>query len=45
MVVTFVAIRGLTNYWVIGVRSVALYWHVINAIAVFVLLTQLAPSL
>jgi cytochrome c oxidase subunit 3 len=44
-VVTFVAIRGLTNYWVIGVRSVALYWHVINVIAVFVLLTQLAPSL
>lgn len=36
---------GLTNYRVIGVRSIALYWHVVNAIAVAVLLTTLYPSL
>ncbi len=37
--------RGLTNYWLIGVRSLALYWHVVNALAVLVVLTQLSPSL
>ena len=37
--------RGLTNYWLIGVRSVALYWYVVNGLAVFVVLTQLSPSL
>jgi heme/copper-type cytochrome/quinol oxidase subunit 3 len=37
--------RGLTNYWLIGVRGVALYWHVVNALAIFVVLTQLSPSL
>lgn len=37
--------RGLGNYWLIGVRSVALYWHVVNALAVLVVLTQLSPSL
>jgi heme/copper-type cytochrome/quinol oxidase subunit 3 len=36
---------GLSNYRVIGVRAVALYWYVINAIAVAVTLTQLYPSL
>jgi len=40
-----VALRGLTDYWVIGARSVALYWHVVNVLAVFVVLTQLSPSL
>ena len=40
-----VAIRGLTNYWLIGVRTVALYWHVVNVLAVLVVLTQLSPSL
>jgi cytochrome c oxidase subunit 3 len=44
-VLTFVAVRGLTNYWLIGVRCLALYWYVINAIAVVVVLTQLSPSL
>jgi cytochrome c oxidase subunit 3/cytochrome c oxidase subunit I+III len=38
-------IRGLTNYWLIGARSVALYWHVVNVLAVLVVLTQLSPSL
>jgi cytochrome c oxidase subunit 3 len=37
--------RGLTNYRVIGVRAVALYWYFVNTVAVFVVLTQLSPSL
>jgi heme/copper-type cytochrome/quinol oxidase subunit 3 len=44
-VLAFVGIRGLTNYWLIGVRGLALYWHVVNVLAVFVVFTQLAPSL
>jgi heme/copper-type cytochrome/quinol oxidase subunit 3 len=44
-VLAFVALRGLTNYWLIGVRGLALYWHVVNVIAVLVVLTQLSPSL
>jgi cytochrome o ubiquinol oxidase subunit 3 len=44
-VLFFLAFRGLTNYWLIGVRGVALYWHVVNVLAVFVVFTQLAPSL
>lgn len=37
--------RGLTNYWMIGLRGLAMYWHVVNALAIFVVLTQLSPSL
>lgn len=44
-ILVFVAIRGLTNYWLIGVRGLALYWHVVNVLAVFVLVVTLAPSL
>lgn len=44
-VATFVLIRGLTNYWLIGVRITVIYWYVVNAITVCVLLTQLSPSL
>jgi heme/copper-type cytochrome/quinol oxidase subunit 3 len=40
-----VTARGLTNYWLIGVRAVALYWYVVNAVAILVVLTQLSPSL
>ncbi len=40
-----VAARKMTNYWLIGVRTVALYWHVVNALAILVVLTQLSPSL
>ncbi len=36
---------GLSDYWLIGVRAVALYWHVVNVLAVLVVLTQLSPSL
>jgi heme/copper-type cytochrome/quinol oxidase subunit 3 len=35
----------LSGYRVAGVRSLALYWHVVNALAVAVLLTELYPSL
>jgi heme/copper-type cytochrome/quinol oxidase subunit 3 len=44
-VATFVLIRGLTNYWLIGVRITVIYWYVVNVITVCVLLTQLSPSL
>jgi heme/copper-type cytochrome/quinol oxidase subunit 3 len=44
-VLAFVSIRGLTNYWLIAVRAVGLYWYVVNVLAVFVVFTQLAPSL
>jgi heme/copper-type cytochrome/quinol oxidase subunit 3 len=44
-VLGFVSIRGLNNYWLIGVRGMALYWYVVNAIAVLVVFTQLSPSL
>jgi cytochrome c oxidase subunit I+III len=37
--------KGLTNYWLIGVRIVALYWYVVCGLAVFVVFTQLSPSL
>jgi cytochrome c oxidase subunit III len=36
---------GLTRYRVTGVRVVALYWYVVNALAVLVVLTQVSPSL
>lgn len=36
---------GLTNYRLIGVRAVAIYWHVVNVLAIAVVLTQLSPSL
>ena len=37
--------HGLTNYWLIGVRGLALYWYVVVAITVAVLFTVLSPSL
>ncbi|HEY1524549.1 MAG TPA: cytochrome c oxidase subunit 3 [Solirubrobacteraceae bacterium] len=40
-----VGVRGLNNYRLIGVRGLALYWHVVNVLAVFVVLTQVSPSL
>ena len=36
---------GLSDYRITGVRAVALYWHVINVIAVAVLITEISPSL
>ncbi len=37
--------RGLDNYWLIGVRALALYWYVVGGLGVLVVLTQLSPSL
>ena len=40
-----VARHGLTNYWLIGVRGLVLYWYVVAGLAVVVLFTVLSPSL
>jgi len=40
-----IGIGGLTTYRLTAVRCVALYWYVVNALAVLVVLTQLSPSL
>jgi heme/copper-type cytochrome/quinol oxidase subunit 3 len=45
VVLAYVGLRGLTNYWLIGVRNLALFWHVVNFLAILVVLTQLSPSL
>jgi cytochrome c oxidase subunit III len=37
--------KGLTRYWLIAVRNLALYWYVVGGLAVFVLFTQISPSL
>jgi len=37
--------RGITNYRLIGLRAVALYWYFVNVAALAVVLTQLSPSL
>ena len=41
----FVWLRGLTNYWLVGVRALAIFWYVVAFLAVPVLLTQLTPAL
>jgi heme/copper-type cytochrome/quinol oxidase subunit 3 len=38
-------LRGLTNYRLIGLRVIALYWYFVAFIAIPVVLTQLSPSL
>ncbi len=45
VVLAYVGLRGLTNYWLIAVRNLALFWHVVNVVAIFVVLTQISPSL
>jgi heme/copper-type cytochrome/quinol oxidase subunit 3 len=45
VVLAYVALRGLTNYWLIAVRGLAIFWYVVNALAILVVLTQLSPSL
>jgi len=37
-------IGGLTAHRVKAVRAIALYWHVVNAIAIFVVATQVSAS-
>jgi cytochrome o ubiquinol oxidase subunit 3 len=44
-VLVYVTLRGLTNYWLVAVRGLAIFWHVVNVLAIFVLLTQLSPSI
>jgi heme/copper-type cytochrome/quinol oxidase subunit 3 len=44
-VIGFVMLRGLNNYWLVGVRALAIFWYVVAFLAVPVLLTQLTPSL
>jgi heme/copper-type cytochrome/quinol oxidase subunit 3 len=41
----WLAVAGLSDYRVTGVRALALYWYVVNAIAVAVLFTSISPSL
>jgi cytochrome c oxidase subunit III len=41
----WLCVSGLSDYRATGVRALALYWHVINAIAIAVLLTEISPSL
>jgi cytochrome c oxidase subunit III len=36
---------GLTNYRLIALRSIALYWYFVNAVAIAVVFTQIYPSL
>lgn len=36
---------GLTNYRLIGVSALALYWSFVNAVALAVVLTQISPAL
>lgn len=38
-------VRGLNNYWLIGVRGLALYWYVVNFLVAAVLVTTLSPSI
>ena len=41
----WVIASGLSDYRITGIRALALYWHVVNAIAIAVLFTEIAPSL
>lgn len=45
VILAYVALRGLTNYWLVAVRGLAIYWYVVIVLAVLVVLTQLSPSL
>lgn len=37
--------RGITRYWLLATRNLALYWYVVNGLAIAVVFTQLSPSL
>lgn len=43
--ILFITLRGLTSYWLVGVRALTLYWYVVAFLAVPVLLTQVSPTL
>jgi heme/copper-type cytochrome/quinol oxidase subunit 3 len=36
---------GLTNYRLVAVQVVAIYWYFVNAVAIAIVLTQVSPSL
>jgi heme/copper-type cytochrome/quinol oxidase subunit 3 len=38
-------LRGLTNYRLVGLRAIALYWYFVNTVAIAVVFTQIYPSL
>jgi heme/copper-type cytochrome/quinol oxidase subunit 3 len=38
-------VRGLTTYRLTAVRAIAIYWYFVNTAAVFVVFTQVSPSL
>jgi cytochrome c oxidase subunit III len=41
----WLVVSGLSDYRVTGLRALALYWYVVNAIAIAVLFTEISPSL
>jgi cytochrome c oxidase subunit 3 len=41
----WLAVSGLSEYRVTGVRAFALYWYVVNLIALAVLFTEISPSI
>ena len=48
LLIAFLLVRllpGLTNYRLVGVRVVALYWYFVNLAAIPVVLTQVSPAL
>ena len=38
-------VKGLTNYRLVALRAVALYWYFVNLVAIAITLTQIYPSL
>jgi heme/copper-type cytochrome/quinol oxidase subunit 3 len=36
---------GITDYRLVGLQTITFYWHFVNVLAVFVVLTQVSPSL
>jgi heme/copper-type cytochrome/quinol oxidase subunit 3 len=38
-------VGGLTRYRLVGLQTTALYWHVVNAFSVLLVLTQVSPAL
>ena len=38
-------VRGLTAYRLTAIRAIGIYWYFVNLAAIFVVFTQLSPSL
>lgn len=45
VLMAMVTTRGLTDYWLLAIRGLVLYWYVVAALAIVVVLVQLSPSL